>query len=76
MIPLQYMEGQNAASLGLTGKESFSISLPEKLVPGQVVDVKVCVCVLCVWCVHVCMCVPLYMHVQWNLSKMVTVLSL
>ena len=47
VVPLQYMEGQNAASLGLTGRESFSIDLPEKLSPGQVVDVKVCRCVVC-----------------------------
>ena len=53
VIPLQYLEGQSAATLGLTGRESFSISLPEKLSPGQVVDVKVCECV-CMVRVRVC----------------------
>lgn len=40
VVPLQYLEGQSAATLGLTGREGYSIGLPEKLSPGQVVDVK------------------------------------
>ena len=64
VVPLQYLEGQSAATLGLTGREGYSIGLPEKLSPGQVVDVKVCVCLcvcvcvsVCVWCASVCVCV-------------------
>lgn len=38
IVPLQFLEGQNAESLGLTGKEQFSIDLtPEALhAPKQV----------------------------------------
>jgi aconitate hydratase len=39
IIPLQFEAGQDADSLGLTGKEVFDIELPDELVPGQ--DVKV-----------------------------------
>lgn len=39
IIPLQYLEGQTAASLGLTGKEKFSIELPASLAPGMTVTV-------------------------------------
>ena len=41
IIPLQYLQGQNADSLGLTGKERYSIDLPEDLQPGQKATVKV-----------------------------------
>lgn len=33
IVPLQYLEGQNAESLGLTGKEVFTIKLPTDLKP-------------------------------------------
>ena len=33
------LEGQNAASLGLTGKETFDINLPQNPQVGQLVDV-------------------------------------
>ena len=39
ILPLQYLEGQNAASLGLTGKETFDINLPQNPQVGQLVDV-------------------------------------
>jgi len=35
IIPCQFLEGQNADSLGLTGEEDFTLSLPEKLTPGS-----------------------------------------
>ena len=39
ILPLQYLEGENAASLGLTGKETFDINLPKNPQVGQLVDV-------------------------------------
>ena len=39
ILPLQYLEGENAASLGLTGKETFDINLPQNPQVGQLVDV-------------------------------------
>merc|ERR1719348_2603116 len=33
IAPLQYLEGQDATSLGLTGKEKFDIDIPEALTP-------------------------------------------
>ncbi|KAH7722589.1 hypothetical protein AAVH_09839 [Aphelenchoides avenae] len=41
IVPLQFLAGQNADSLGLTGKEQFSIDLPEDLKPGATLTVKV-----------------------------------
>ena len=41
IIPLQYKEGQTADSLGLTGKEKFTIRLPEDITTGQVIDIEV-----------------------------------
>jgi len=39
IVPLQYQPNQTAATLGLTGKEKFDISLPTDLRPGQEVNV-------------------------------------
>ncbi|TMS36915.1 hypothetical protein L596_003972 [Steinernema carpocapsae] len=41
IVPLQYLGGQNAASLGLSGKEQFTIELPENLKPGDKLKVAV-----------------------------------
>jgi len=41
VVPLQYLAGQTADSLGLTGRERFTIQLPEQLVPFQKVTVQV-----------------------------------
>lgn len=41
IIPLQYLDGQTATSLGLTGKETYTIEVPENLQAGQTVNVKV-----------------------------------
>jgi len=41
VLPLQYMPGESAASLGLTGREQFSIPLPDHLIPGQTLTVEV-----------------------------------
>jgi len=41
IVPLQFLNGENADSLGLTGKEQFTIELPEDLKPGNHVNVKV-----------------------------------
>jgi len=40
IVPLQYEEGQTADSLGLTGKEKFSIDIPDALVPGMKIMVS------------------------------------
>lgn len=41
IVPLQYREGENAETLALTGKETYSIEIPEELKPGQLFTVKV-----------------------------------
>ena len=41
IVPLQYHPGDTAESLNLTGKESYTIEIPEDLKPGQAVTVKV-----------------------------------
>ncbi|HFU4205812.1 TPA: aconitate hydratase AcnA [Streptococcus suis] len=40
VLPLQFLEGQTADGLGLTGYESYSIELPEDVGIGQIVTVK------------------------------------
>lgn len=40
IIPLQYLEGQNAASLGLTGKEQYNISMPDNVKPHDKIFVE------------------------------------
>ncbi|XP_030587401.1 iron-responsive element-binding protein 2 [Archocentrus centrarchus] len=40
IMPLQFLSGQNADSLELSGKERFSITLPESLSPMQQLTVK------------------------------------
>ena len=44
LIPLQYKQGENADSLGLTGKEQYSINIPSDLTTGQELQVKVRMC--------------------------------
>ena len=52
IIPFQYIQGENATTLGLTGKESYTIDLPQNLQPGQQVEVKVCVEFHSLWDTH------------------------
>ncbi|HMB93336.1 MAG TPA: hypothetical protein VKP65_20965, partial [Rhodothermales bacterium] len=40
VLPLQYKKGENAASLGLDGTESFTIPIDNSLQAGQDVEVK------------------------------------
>lgn len=40
VLPLQFLEGQTAASLGLTGLEAYSVDLPENVAVGQIVTVR------------------------------------
>jgi aconitate hydratase len=40
ILPLQYVSGQNAASLGLTGQETFSIRGLARLAPKAMLDVE------------------------------------
>ncbi len=39
ILPLEFSKGENTESLGLTGKEQFTIHLPEQVSIGQVVEV-------------------------------------
>ena len=41
IAPLQYLSGQTADSLGLTGKEKFTIALHDGLHPGDKVHITV-----------------------------------
>uniref|UniRef100_A0A8D1LVX3 Aconitase 1 n=2 Tax=Sus scrofa TaxID=9823 RepID=A0A8D1LVX3_PIG len=40
VIPLEYLPGENADTLGLTGRERYTISIPETLKPQMKVQVK------------------------------------
>uniref|UniRef100_A0A7N5ZX18 Cytoplasmic aconitate hydratase n=1 Tax=Anabas testudineus TaxID=64144 RepID=A0A7N5ZX18_ANATE len=40
VIPLEYLPGDTADSLGLTGKERYTVIIPEQLTPRMNVDVK------------------------------------
>lgn len=40
IIPLEYLPSENAESLNLTGRELYSIELPERITPGQRIVVK------------------------------------
>nr|XP_020663708.1 iron-responsive element-binding protein 2 [Pogona vitticeps] len=40
VAPLQFLPGENAQVLGLTGREQFSVSFPQELTPGITVNVK------------------------------------
>lgn len=40
IIPLQFLEGQSAESLGLTGREVFNIKLPSDPKPKQIITVE------------------------------------
>ncbi|XP_034712309.1 cytoplasmic aconitate hydratase [Etheostoma cragini] len=40
VIPLEYLDGDTADSLGLTGRERYTIIIPEQLTPRMIVDVK------------------------------------
>lgn len=41
VIPLEYLPGETADSLGLTGRERYTISIPENLKPRMKVQVQV-----------------------------------
>lgn len=41
VVPLQFLPGQNAESLGLTGQEAYTIEIPSDMQPGQQVSVHV-----------------------------------
>jgi aconitate hydratase len=40
IIPLQYLSGENAASLGISGKEVFSIDVPQDISTKQTTTVR------------------------------------
>ncbi len=41
VIPLEYLPGDSAESLGLSGRERFSVIIPPQLTPRMTVDIKV-----------------------------------
>lgn len=41
VIPLEYLPGETADSLGLTGRERYTIDIPETLKPRMKVQIKV-----------------------------------
>jgi aconitate hydratase len=41
VLPLVFQPGQNVESLGLTGRERFSIVLPDEIKPRQLIPVEV-----------------------------------
>lgn len=41
IIPLQFVDGENADKLKLSGKEKFTIRLHDELTPKQIVNVEV-----------------------------------
>ncbi|XP_036211149.1 iron-responsive element-binding protein 2 isoform X4 [Myotis myotis] len=40
IAPLQFLPGENAETLGLTGRETFSLAFPEELSPGITLTMK------------------------------------
>lgn len=40
IVPLQYLPGENAESLGLTGYEQYDIVIPENYQPGEKITVS------------------------------------
>ncbi|KAA8582568.1 hypothetical protein FQN60_006239 [Etheostoma spectabile] len=40
VIPLEYLDGDTADGLGLTGRERYTVVVPEQLTPRMIVDVK------------------------------------
>lgn len=40
VIPLQYLPGDTAEALGLTGFEQFDINIPDDIQPGQYITVN------------------------------------
>ncbi|XP_067256094.1 cytoplasmic aconitate hydratase [Chanodichthys erythropterus] len=40
IIPLEYLPGDNAESLGLTGRERYTVMIPPQLTPRMTVDIK------------------------------------
>lgn len=40
IAPLQFLPGQSASALGLSGRETFSLAFPEELSPGATLSVK------------------------------------
>lgn len=41
IAPLQFLPGESADSLGLSGRETFSLIFPEELSPGVILNIKV-----------------------------------
>lgn len=41
IIPLQFKDGENAETLGLTGTEKYTINLPANCKPGQTISIMV-----------------------------------
>ena len=42
IIPFQYLPGETSETLGLSGRETITVDLPQNLQPGQIVIAQVC----------------------------------
>lgn len=40
IVPFEYLKGENATTLGLTGKEEYTINLPSDFKPQDIVTVE------------------------------------
>ena len=40
IVPLQFLPGQSAETLNLNGRETYNITLPKHLKPGQKIQVE------------------------------------
>ncbi|MBN1317180.1 MAG: aconitate hydratase AcnA [Anaerolineales bacterium] len=40
VLPLQFIEGENASTFGLTGREAYDIDIPDDIQPGQTLTVR------------------------------------
>ena len=43
IIPFQYLPGETSETLGLSGKETITVDLPQNLQPEQIVKAQVCI---------------------------------
>ena len=42
IIPFQYLHDETSETLGLSGRETITVDLPQNLQPGQIVTAQVC----------------------------------
>lgn len=68
IAPLQFLPGENADSLGLSGRETFSLTFPEELSPGITLNIQVSLKFSNIW-----LCTQMFMNwIQINCCKLYT----